>query len=70
MIYLLLIVSFFAGYYLREVLSYLKAIYTRLSTFKPDKPNSSGVRDNFVEPMTRGEVMQMIDEERIEMLNK
>lgn len=63
--------SFFAGYYLREILNYLKAIYTRLGKLQtPKDSNSTGVRDNFVEPMTRGEVMQMLEEEKIRELNQ
>lgn len=61
--------AFFTGYYLREILNYMRAIYTRLSSFKPDKPNTTEVRDSFVEPMTRGEVMQMLEEDRIRELN-
>lgn len=71
MFYLLAIASFFIGYYLREVLDYLKAIYTRLGKFQQSSnPNTTEVKDNFVEPMTRAEMMQMLEKERIDMLNK
>ncbi len=69
MIYLVLIGAFFSGWYLRELLTVLKRIETRIALIgKSDKPKTP--QTNFGDVMTRAEVIAMMEAERVEAMNQ
>lgn len=72
MIYLLVVLAFFIGYYLRELMSVLKRIEARLRILnnKSDKKDDKPPAATFVGEMTRAEIVAMIEEERVEAMNR
>ena len=69
MIYLLIVLAFFLGYYLREIRNYLIAILDKVSDMKltQDKPKTPEM--GFAEPLTRAELAALNEDEKIRLLN-
>lgn len=64
-----IILTFFLGYYLREVLDALKRMVEHLERLKDPEAAEKPTRSSFAEPMTRVEVAAMLEKERIDLLN-
>lgn len=71
MIYLTLVLAFMLGFWMREVLVSLKriiAVLERLRLSEKKKPQQQ--QTSFAEPMTRAEVVALIEQERVDALNQ
>lgn len=66
----LIFISFFLGFYLREVLDTLHNILERLESLKNGQKEEIKPAMGMAEPMTRQEVLALMEKERIELLNK
>lgn len=65
----LVFLSFFLGFYLREVLNILRKLTDKidlLRTQEKGKPKEA----SFAEPMSRQEVINLIEQEKIDALNR
>lgn len=69
MIYVLVVLAFFLGYYLREVLDTIKKAVSQLETLRGAEASKKPPSTDFAEPMTRAEVIGMLEEEKIKLLN-
>lgn len=67
MIYLTLILAFFTGWYLRELLSTLQRLEARIGILRA--PEKQKTQTSFAEPMTRAEVIGLMEQERIDAIN-
>lgn len=72
MIYILLVLAFFIGYYLREIMGVLRRIEARLGLLNltQAKQEPKATPASFVEPMTKAEMIAMMEEERVEAMNR
>lgn len=69
MIYLLIVLSFFVGYYLRDIKDRLLRLTQKIEGLKTakDKPKTASM--GFGEPMTRAELAALAEDEKIRLLN-
>ncbi len=73
MIYTLLLglvfLSFFVGYYLREVIGILLNIKNTIQSLKVAQEGTKPSGTTFAGPMSRAEVAALIEQEKIDILN-
>ncbi len=70
---LIAIASVLIGFYAREILVALKSILAvteRLRASQNETKTQSTPTNNFVEPMTRAEVVALMEQERVEAMNQ
>lgn len=64
----LVFVSFFVGFYMREVLDTLRRLINSLDGLKTSQTDKKPT--SFAEPMSRQEVIALLEEEKISVLNR
>lgn len=70
MIYLLLILAFFLGWYFREVLILLKSLQTRLNELKMPQKKEEKPKASFAEPLDPLQFAAAEEQRRIAKLNE
>lgn len=70
MLYLTLLGAFWLGYYLREVLDSLKRLIRSVEALRSAEEKPPRQPTTFAEPMTKAEVIALMEQERVEAMNE
>lgn len=65
----LVFVAFLTGYWLREVLDTMRRIVNGLDGLRTSQEKDKKPSTSFAEPMTRQEVIALLEQEKIDLLN-
>lgn len=69
MIYALLVIAFFVGYYLQQIRSLLIKVLAKINELKIAQDKAKPPTTGFAEEMTRAEMLAELEADKIRMLN-